>query len=163
MSNKKFIIGSVLLFIGYKKYQRFVDFINSLKLGLTIRDFAGKKAIVNISTLNYFGIPYKIKSINLLLGKVAWLATNKNKESNKMIVKNSQIPINFDVLLGNTTSAEIQQSEIEITYLFFGHSIKRLYTPKIEYSTQAKAQKINQKTNQQFEYETSHKECGCDN
>ncbi len=130
MKINKTLVAALIMIIGTKKYLRFTKFIDSLQLGLEVLEIKNGFAIVAIKNMNYLNIPYKIKSIDLIIDKVTWAATNKQSNANLFIVPKSQTPLLFfKALSDNFTEEELQKSDITITYNFYGFEFKRLYKP----------------------------------
>lgn len=128
-------INKSLAFLGagifmYSKYQKFIDFIRALKFSLNILKLDATTSEISINSLSAIKIPYKIEQIDLILNKKEWIATNKNLSSNALVVKQSNIPLVFNLLDTEVTEDILKKSEIAITYRFLGIIKERiLYNP----------------------------------
>ena len=144
----KNIVALIVAAWGLVKYNRFINFIDNLKLGLRVLSIENGYAVVAITNLNTRHIPYEFAKVDLLLDKSLHIATNNEESTNLSIVPFSNIPINFR-LLQNVKEEDLQLTEIAITYKLFGiYDIERLYKPEVLDTTS-----INTTSNQ----------CGCNN
>ena len=127
----KNIVALIIATWGVVKYNRFINFIDNLKLGLRVISIDNGYAVVSITNLNTRHIPYEFAKVDLLLDKSLHIATNNEESTNLSIVPFSNIPINFR-LLQNVSEEDLQLTEIAITYKLFGfYDIERLYKPEV--------------------------------
>ena len=124
-----FLFGTIVAVKTVFKRKKLIEFIDTVKFNLRIKQVAKGRAILNIMPLTSLNVPYPIKSIDIIYNKESLAATNSSCDLNKRIVANSNIDILFNVLSPDVTESILGNSELAITYSLYGFSFKRLYKP----------------------------------
>lgn len=136
---KKISVWEVLIVAGlgvygYTRYQKFINFIDNLKINLDTLKISDNKASVLIENLTNDAIPsiYDIKSINII-NETDVLASTSQPEVNSLITANAVNPISFN-LSKPTTSADLKAGKVAVQFSWFGIKRERLYDilPKTE-------------------------------
>lgn len=114
--------------IGIWKYQRFLDFINNLRIEYHVKSSDEEKAILKLSAIDYLKIPYSIQNIELLSHDGSQiLAKNTNTLENILSPLAMNSPSIQFKLLKNSSTEELQKGQLAITFSWFGLKLKRLY------------------------------------
>lgn len=148
--DNRIIIAGLALY-GYLEYDKFINFINNLQLKLQVQKVDNESISAFIKSDLEKAIPYKFNKVDLILNKQTHLATSAGP-NNLALMPINALPFNFNILKP-TQIQEVEQSEIAITYSFFGFEFKRLYKPQI----------INEPITgkQQQPFAQSKGSCGC--
>ena len=127
MKAKNIVILLGLGWLGYNEYQKFLKYIDSLKMSLSVADLEDNKANISIENLTNKEIPsiYDVKNIELI-NETKSLAFSNQPKINSLIAKEIKNPIAFNVA-NLTTKEEIEAANIAVTFNFFGFEEKRLY------------------------------------
>ena len=110
---------------GYAERQKFLKFINNLKLSLKVLKLENGAANILVENITHNNIPYCFEDVKLI-NATKVLAINVQPKIGGLIAHNASNPILFNTVK-ETTIAEIEASNIAITYNFYGFKFKRLY------------------------------------
>ena len=121
------MVTLIIAGIGATRYNRFLNFIASVRFRIVVVQKDQQAITTFISPLSGLNIPYKIENIELFLDNHIWKV--QGCELHKKIVASSHIPISIKAFRTNEANAD--QPIMAVTYSFFGFSVKRGYQPEI--------------------------------
>ncbi|CAL2104483.1 protein of unknown function [Tenacibaculum sp. 190130A14a] len=121
-----FAAALVIGIVGFQRYNRFKNFIDSVLFEVEILKFDSNDLSIFISPVSSLNVPYSIRSIEFVFDNKLWQA--KYCDLHKMIVANSQIPMSFQFVKPISTE---DPNVMIITYNFFGFKLERAYQPRI--------------------------------
>ncbi|WP_299124191.1 hypothetical protein [uncultured Tenacibaculum sp.] len=143
--------------IGYAKYIKFENFINSVKFRIVLVQKNERDIITFISPLSGLNIPYKIENIELFFDNHIWKV--QGCELHKKIVANSQIPISIKAY--RNAQNNTNQTIMAVTYSVFGYTVKRGYQPEIIRNENQQRPGVTQPQVSRPNTNTQKKPCSC--